>query len=37
MLSALEGAIALARIQQDLRPLTVVAAELRPILDAAAT
>jgi AcrR family transcriptional regulator len=34
MLSALEGAIVLARIQQDLRPLTVVAAELRPILDA---
>jgi AcrR family transcriptional regulator len=35
MLSALEGAILLARIQRDLRPLTIVATELRPVLDAA--
>jgi hypothetical protein len=35
MLSALEGAIVLARIQRDLRPLNVVVSELRPILDAA--
>jgi AcrR family transcriptional regulator len=35
MLSALEGAIVLARIQRDLRSLNVVVSELRPILDAA--
>jgi AcrR family transcriptional regulator len=34
MLSALEGAIVLARIHGDVRPLNVVVAELRPVLDA---
>jgi AcrR family transcriptional regulator len=34
MLSALEGAILLSRIQRDVRPLSIVATELRPILDA---
>jgi hypothetical protein len=34
MLSALEGAILLARIHRDVRPLTIAAAELRPVLDA---
>ncbi len=36
MLSALEGAIQLARIQRDTGPLTTVVAELAPLLDAAA-
>jgi hypothetical protein len=35
MLSALEGAIVWARINRDARPLGVVVAELRPVLDAA--
>jgi AcrR family transcriptional regulator len=35
MLSALEGAIALARIRRDVAPLNAVAAELRPVLDGA--
>jgi AcrR family transcriptional regulator len=35
MLSALEGAIVWARINRDVRPLGVVVAELRPVLDAA--
>ena len=35
MLSALEGAIMLARVHQDVRPLTTVAAELGPLLDQA--
>jgi AcrR family transcriptional regulator len=35
MLSTLEGAIMLARVQRDLRPLTTVVAELGPLLDAA--
>ena len=33
MLSALEGAIMLARVHKDVRPLTTVAAELGPLLD----
>jgi hypothetical protein len=33
MLSALEGAIVLSRIQQDTSPLDAVVAELAPILD----
>lgn len=33
MLSALEGAIILARAEQDVRPLTTVARELAPFLD----
>jgi AcrR family transcriptional regulator len=37
MLSTLEGAIMLARIHRDVRPLTTVAADLAPLLDAAAT
>lgn len=36
MLSTLEGAIMLARIRRDVRPLTTVVAELGPLLDAAA-
>lgn len=35
MLSALEGAIVLARAHQDVSPLDTVAEELRPLLDAA--
>lgn len=35
MLSALEGAIVLARAERDTRPLRVVVRELRPLLDAA--
>ncbi len=35
MLSTLEGAIMLARIRRDVRPLTTVAADLAPLLDAA--
>ena len=37
MISSLEGAIILARARQDVTPLTDVARELRPLLDAAAT
>ena len=37
MISSLEGAIVLARTRQDVTPLTDVARELRPLLDAAAT
>ncbi|WP_432058090.1 TetR/AcrR family transcriptional regulator [Streptomyces sp. bgisy022] len=36
MISALEGAILLARAEQDVRPLTAVVRELGPVLDAAA-
>ena len=36
MISSLEGAIILARTRQDVTPLTDVARELRPLLDAAA-
>ena len=35
MLSTLEGAIALARVEGNVRPLTTVVAELGPLLDAA--
>lgn len=35
MISALEGAIVLARINQDVRPLTTVVRQLRPLLDGA--
>ncbi|MEU1481984.1 TetR/AcrR family transcriptional regulator [Streptomyces sp. NPDC005760] len=35
MVSALEGAILMARAQRDVRPLTTVARELGPLLDAA--
>jgi AcrR family transcriptional regulator len=35
MLASLEGAIVLARAQQDVAPLTTVLRELRPVLDAA--
>lgn len=35
MLSALEGAILLARVHRDVRPLSTVAAELGPLLDQA--
>ncbi|WP_414640041.1 hypothetical protein [Amycolatopsis sp.] len=35
MLSALEGAIVLARAHQDVAPLDTVVAELRPVLDGA--
>ncbi|MEU5539151.1 TetR/AcrR family transcriptional regulator [Streptomyces sp. NPDC020362] len=35
MISALEGAILMARAEQDVRPLTTVVAELGPLLDAA--
>jgi AcrR family transcriptional regulator len=35
MLSALEGAILLARVHRDVRPLSTVAAELGPLLDEA--
>ena len=35
MLSSLEGAILLARVHRDVRPLTTVAAELGPLLDQA--
>ncbi|MFK4106816.1 TetR/AcrR family transcriptional regulator [Streptomyces sp. NPDC019531] len=35
MVSALEGAILLARAEQDVRPLTTVARELGPLLDSA--
>ena len=35
MLSALEGAILLARVHRDVRPLTTVASELGPLLDQA--
>ena len=37
MLSALEGAILLARAEQDVRALTTVSRELAPLLDAAVT
>lgn len=37
VLSALEGAIILARIRRDLAPLDTLVAELGPLLDAAAT
>ncbi|MES4891718.1 TetR/AcrR family transcriptional regulator [Streptomyces sp. NPDC096012] len=36
MISALEGAIILARAEQDVRPLTTVVRELGPLLDSAA-
>jgi AcrR family transcriptional regulator len=36
MLSALEGAIALSRVEGSVRPLTTVVAEIGPLLDAAA-
>jgi hypothetical protein len=36
MVSSLEGAIVLARTQQDTAPLVTVVRELRPLLDAAA-
>ncbi|MEW2623980.1 TetR/AcrR family transcriptional regulator [Streptomyces sp. NPDC048106] len=36
MISTLEGAILLARAEQDVRPLTTVVRELGPLLDAAA-
>ncbi len=36
MLSALEGAILLARVRRDVRPLATVVRELGPLLDAAA-
>ncbi|MFF5185277.1 TetR family transcriptional regulator [Streptomyces sp. NPDC000345] len=35
MISALEGAILMARAERDVRPLTTVARELAPLLDAA--
>jgi hypothetical protein len=35
MLSTLEGAIMLARVHGDVRPLTTVVADLAPVLDAA--
>jgi AcrR family transcriptional regulator len=35
MISALEGAIVMARAERDVRPLTTVARELGPLLDAA--
>ncbi|EFH28238.1 TetR family transcriptional regulator, partial [Streptomyces sviceus ATCC 29083] len=35
MVSALEGAILMARAERDVRPLTTVAHELGPLLDAA--
>lgn len=35
MVSALEGAILMARAERDIRPLTTVARELGPLLDAA--
>ncbi|MEU6809812.1 TetR/AcrR family transcriptional regulator [Streptomyces sp. NPDC046831] len=35
MISALEGAVLMARAERDTRPLTTVAAELGPLLDAA--
>jgi hypothetical protein len=35
MISALEGAIVLARVQQSLAPLDVIARELGPLLDGA--
>jgi len=35
MVSALEGAIVMARAERDIRPLTTVARELGPLLDAA--
>ncbi|GGJ51115.1 hypothetical protein GCM10010121_072500 [Streptomyces brasiliensis] len=34
MISALEGAILMARAERDVRPLTTVARELGPLLDA---
>ncbi|MEV7503901.1 helix-turn-helix domain-containing protein [Streptomyces sp. NPDC093018] len=37
MISALEGAILLARAERDVRPLTTVVRELGPLLDAAVT
>ena len=33
MLSTLEGALVLARVHRDVRPLTTVVAELAPLLD----
>ncbi|MFF5159335.1 TetR/AcrR family transcriptional regulator [Streptomyces sp. NPDC000348] len=36
MISSLEGAILMARAEQDVRPLTTVARELGPLLDSAA-
>ena len=35
MISSLEGAILMARAQQDVRPLATVSGELGPLLDAA--
>jgi hypothetical protein len=35
MVSTLEGAILIARAERDIRPLTTVAQELGPLLDAA--
>lgn len=35
MISALEGAILIARAERDVRALTTVATELAPLLDAA--
>ena len=35
MVSTLEGAILMARAERDIRPLTTVARELGPLLDAA--
>ena len=35
LISALEGAIVLARIRQDVEPLDIIVEELRPVLDAA--
>jgi hypothetical protein len=37
MVSSVEGAILMARAQQDVGPLTTVARELGPLLDAAAS
>jgi hypothetical protein len=37
MISSLEGAILIARAEQDVRALTTVARELAPLLDAAAS
>jgi hypothetical protein len=37
MISTLEGAILMARAERDVRPLTTVARELGPLLDAAAS
>lgn len=37
MISTLEGAILMARAERDVRPLTTVASELGPLLDAVAS